>query len=418
MSRKSIQYFLILGVFSLIGIISVQIYWVKKAFDLEEKQFRQTVMIALRNVANQIATSHKLAVIENPVSQLSSNYYVVNIRIPLDEKLLAYLLQEEFSKNDIRTDFEFGIYDCDTDAIVYGAYIAASAERKSKVSSSNLPKTDKFLNYFGVRFPTKNTYLVGSLDFWIYSSLITFVVILFFVYAMFVVLKQRRLSEIQRDFINNMTHEFQTPISTIHIATDVLRLPKILEQPERLFKYVDIIRQENQRLKLQVETLLTTARTGKGELQLHISQYDIHAVIQEVFTTLLTENTTDIRFELHAVHTNIYMDKAHFMNMIRNLIDNSVKYANGNCQITIETKQLGRSLQFSVRDNGIGIEAEYLPHIFERFYRVPTGNVHNVKGFGLGLNYVKSVAKAHNWQIMVQSEVGKGTVFTFEISQS
>lgn len=417
MSRKSIQYFLLLGVISLVGIISIQIFWVKKAFDLKEQQFRQTVMIALRNVANQIATSHSLAVIENPVSQLSSNYYVVNIRIPLDEKLLAYLLQEEFLKNEIETDFEFGIYDCDTDAIVYGAYIAKNTGKKNIVPSK-LPKTDQFLNYFGVRFPEKNSFLIGSLDFWIYSSLITFVVIIFFTYAMFVVLKQRRLSEIQRDFINNMTHEFQTPISTIHIATDVLRLPKILEQPQRLFKYVDIIRQENQRLKLQVETLLTTARTGKGAFLLNTSTYDLHAVIQEVFDSLLTESTTEIRFDFQATQTNVNLDKGHFMNMIRNLVDNSLKYADGPCLITIQTKQVEGRLQFTIQDNGIGISSEHLPFIFDRFYRVPTGNVHNVKGFGLGLNYVKSVAKAHHWSVMVKSEVGKGTAFTFEIPQN
>ena len=417
MSRKSIQYFLLLGVISLVGIISIQIFWVKKAFDLKEQQFRQTVMVALRNVANQIATSHDLAVIENPVSQLSSNYYVVNIRIPLDEKLLEYLLQEEFLKNELETDFEFGIYDCDTDAIVYGAYIAKKAGKKN-VIPSNLPKTDQFLNYFGVRFPEKSSFLVGSLDFWIYSSLITFVVIIFFTYAMFVVLKQRRLSEIQRDFINNMTHEFQTPISTIHIATDVLRLPKILEQPQRLFKYVDIIRQENQRLKLQVETLLTTARTGKGAFLLNMNTYDLHEVIKEVFESLLTENTTEIRFNLEATQTKVRLDKGHFMNMIRNLVDNSVKYAAGSCEITIQTKQVEGKLKFTVQDNGIGIPSEYLPFIFDRFYRVPTGNIHNVKGFGLGLNYVRSVAKAHHWNVVVQSEVGKGTTFTFEIPQS
>lgn len=416
MSRKSIQYFLLLGVISLVGIISIQIFWVKKAFDLKEQQFRQTVMIALRNVANQIATSHDLAVIENPVSQLSSNYYVVNIRIPLDEKVLEYLLKEEFLKNGIETDFEFGIYDCDTDAIVYGAYIAKEA-RKTNVIPSTLPKTDQFLNYFGVRFPEKNSFLIGSLDFWIYSSGITFVVIIFFTYAMFVVLKQRRLSEIQRDFINNMTHEFQTPISTIHIATDVLRLPKILDQPQRLFKYVDIIRQENQRLKLQVETLLTTARTGKATFPLNVNTYDLHEIIEEVFESLLTESSTVIHFDLKATQTKVRLDKGHFMNMIRNLVDNSVKYASGSCEITIRTKQVEGRLQLTVQDNGIGISSEYLPYIFDRFYRVPTGNVHNVKGFGLGLNYVRSVAKAHHWNVMVKSEVGKGTAFTFEIPQ-
>ena len=195
MSRNTIRLVIILGIIPISGIIAIQIYWVKKAFDLKDQQFRQTVMVSLRNVANQISKAYKLSLIENPVSQYSSDYYVVNLRLPLEQSLLEHLLKEEFKKNNINTDFEYGIYDCETDKIVFGAHINSDFEVENVNHEIFLPKTDKFLNYFGVKFPNQKSYLTSKLDFWIVSSIITLVVMAFFGYSMFIILKQKRLSE-------------------------------------------------------------------------------------------------------------------------------------------------------------------------------------------------------------------------------
>ncbi len=417
MNRNTIRLLIILGIISITGIIAVQSYWVRRAFDVEEQRFRQTVMIALRNVANGISKSFKVSQIENPVSQQSSDYYVVNLRVPLDADIVEHLLKEEFKKQNLTTDFEYGIYDCDTDKIVYGSYINASYESDTTNKVKALPKTDKFLNYFGVRFPSKTSYLTSKLDIWLISSLITLIVTAFFGYSMFVILRQKRLSEVQRDFVNNMTHEFQTPISTIQVATDVLNQANIVNQPERLKKYVSIIRQENNRLKNQVESVLHTARLERGKLELDIQLQELHSLINEVTEGVKAELEDGLKIELNASKSSIYADKIHLMSVIRNLIENAVKYSPKPPAIKIETYNEGESLIMAISDNGIGIPQEYIDKIFDKFYRVPTGNVHNVKGFGLGLSYVKQIIKAHKWTIEVDSEVNKGSIFKIIIKQ-
>jgi two-component system phosphate regulon sensor histidine kinase PhoR len=416
LNRNTIRLLIILGTLSITGIIAVQAYWVKRAFDLKEQQFRQTVMISLRNVANKISSLYKLSSIENPVSQLSSDYYVANLRIPLDADVLEHYLKEEFKKQNLLTDFEYGIYDCNTDKIVYGAYINSNFE-ESSTSKKTLPKTDKYLNYFGVRFPSKTSYLASRLDIWVISSLITLVVTAFFGYSMFVILKQKRLSEVQRDFINNMTHEFQTPISTIRVATDVLSQSKIMDQPERLKKYVHIIRQENNRLKNQVESVLNTARMERGKMDLDIQLQELHSVIDDVTEGLKAELEDSLRIELNATRTSIYADRIQLISLIRNLLENAIKYSGKKPCIKIQTRNIDDTLVLSISDNGIGIAKEHQTKIFNKFYRVPTGNTHNVKGFGLGLSYVKEIVKAHKWDIQVDSEAGKGSTFTIIMKQ-
>ncbi|CAH0997322.1 Adaptive-response sensory-kinase SasA [Emticicia aquatica] len=416
MNRNTIRLLILLGTLSISGIIAVQAYWVKRAFDLKEQQFRQTVMISLRNVANRISALYKLSNFDNPVSQLSSDYYVVNLRVPLEADVLEHYLKEEFRKQNLNTDFEYGIYDCDTEKIIYGAYITANFEENKSIAKS-LPKTDKYINYFGVRFPSKTSFLASKLDIWLISSLITLIVTVFFGYAMFVILRQKRLSEVQRDFVNNMTHEFQTPISTIRIATDVLSQDKIMEQPERLKKYVQIIRQENNRLKIQVETVLNTARLERGKMQLEIQLQELHSLINEVTEGVQAELEDCLKLELKATKPSVYADRTQLVSLIRNLLENAIKYSSKPPCITIKTENIEDAIVFSVSDKGIGIPKESIDKIFKKFYRVPTGNLHNVKGFGLGLSYVNQIVKAHKWQIIVESEVGQGSTFKVIMKQ-
>jgi two-component system, OmpR family, phosphate regulon sensor histidine kinase PhoR len=416
LNRNTIRLLLILGIISITGIISVQAYWVRRAFDLKEQQFRQTVMVALREVANRVSNAYGLTKIDNPVNQESSDYYVVNLRSELDAAVLEHYLKEVFKKYNLNTAFEYGIYDCDTEKISYGGFVNADFV-VDKTEPVMLPKTKKFLYYFGVRFPSKTSYLASKLDIWVISSLITLIVTSFFGYAMWVILTQKRLSEVQRDFVNNMTHEFQTPIATIRVATDVLAQPRILNEPERMKKYVQIIRQENNRLKNQVESVLNTARLERGKLELHIQLQELHEIITEATESLKMELEDNLHVELNASKSSIYADRTHLMSVVRNLLENAVKYSPKPPNISIRTENVGDSIVLSVSDNGIGIPKEYQPKIYDKFYRVPTGNVHNVKGFGLGLSYVKQIVKAHGWQINLDSDLGKGSCFSIIIKQ-
>jgi two-component system, OmpR family, phosphate regulon sensor histidine kinase PhoR len=408
-----------LGVVSIIGIITIQIYWVHKAFDSVEKQFNQTLYIALRNVATKMASYNRTELPDNsPISQLSSNYYVVNVNGAIDANILEYYLRNEFDRLNIRTDYEYAIYDCTSDRMVYGNYISTSDRPTSVKQSNSLPKCTLYTYYFGLYLPTRTNYLVSKLEIWMLTSLILLVVIVFFGYALFVILRQKQLSEIQKDFINNMTHEFKTPISTIAISADVIARPDIVQFPQRLLNYASIIREENSRLNKQVEKVLQMAKTEKEEFRLNPEDLDLHALIQQVIRNfdLPGKNSQGtIETNLKADRHLVCADQVHLANILFNLLDNAIKYAKETPVVRFSTWNEGNQLLLSVADNGIGINRLYQKRVFDKFFRVPSGNVHDVKGFGLGLYYVRNIVAAHRWKIALESEPNAGSAFTLTI---
>ncbi|MEQ9167229.1 MAG: HAMP domain-containing sensor histidine kinase [Fulvivirga sp.] len=417
MKRKSILALVIMAAISILGIVATQVYWFNKAFDTEEDLFNRDVNTALFNVANQFFEINEAAVpTVNPIKQLSTNYYVVMINNEIDANLLEYLLKTEFEKRSIAFDFEYGIYDCTNDKMVYGNYVSFDQE-KSHASGSGLPKWENQSYYFGVQFPNKASIITNRMGIWIFSSSVLLLVVIFFSYAMFVILKQRRLSEIQTDFINNMTHEFKTPISTIALSVDVLSDPKITQQPERYLNYTTIIRNENQRLKNQVERVLQMAGMDKDEIALKKEPSNIHEVIHEVVDSISAgvEQEKDIQLNLNAANAMADVDKLHFSNVLFNLLDNAIKYCRRKPEIKIETYNQKQNLIIRIQDNGIGISAEDKKRVFEKFFRVSTGNLHDVKGFGLGLSYVMQVIKAHKGKIDLESNEGEGSTFTITL---
>ena len=408
---------IVLAALSIAGITLTQVYWVRKAFDIRENQFYRDVNTSLNNVAQKIFEINKTpSPTSNPVSQISSNYFVILVNGPIDASVLEFLLMTEFEKRNITEDFEYGIYDCVEKCMVGGNYISPKAKL-----ISHFPETPKLNNdgyYFAVQFPRLEANILSQMGIWGFSSAVMLVVIFFFVYTLFVILKQRRLSEIQKDFINNMTHEFKTPIATIAISTEVLKDPDIVHTPERLLNYVTIIQNENQRLKQQVERVLQMAQLDKEDIGLKREATDIHELIREVVknnAVAIESKQGSIHLELNAKATSAHIDRLHFSNVIYNLLDNAVKYNQNPPAITIATMNLNDSLQISISDNGIGIAPEEQGKVFHKFYRVPTGNVHDVKGFGLGLNYVKLIVEKHGGKISLESGLGKGSTFVITL---
>jgi two-component system, OmpR family, phosphate regulon sensor histidine kinase PhoR len=229
-----------------------------------------------------------------------------------------------------------------------------------------------------------------------------------------VIFKQKRLSEIQNDFINNMTHEFKTPISTISISSEVLMRPDIIDKPERLLSYAAIIRKEAARLKKNVDTVLNTANISQKIDKLNFESIDVHELIDELFVNcepLLKEKGGEMFLNLKANRTVIKGDRLHFTNVLHNLIDNGLKYCEKVPEITISTENQGDSIVVSIKDNGIGIAEKDQKQVFNKFFRVHTGDVHNVKGFGLGLYYVKEMVEGHKAKIELQSKLGEGSEF-------
>lgn len=414
MKSSSIRFVVILAALSIAGIVITQWYWMRRAFDLKEAEFERTVNAALFNVASQIfEINNTPSPAANPVKQLSTNYFVVQVNGEVDAGLLEVLLRSEFEKRNVSADFEYGVYDCSSEKMKYGDYIPFQATG-DKVTAKKLPTWSNYAYYFGVQFPNKEAHLLNQMGIWSFSSLVMLLVIFFFAYTLFVILKQKRLSEIQKDFINNMTHEFKTPISTIAVSTEVLKNPAIVYQPERLLSYTTIIEKENMRLKHQVERVLQMARFDTENIGLKKERVDVHEIIRDAMqnTALsLHERNGSIECDLQASMHSISADRLHLTNVLYNLIDNAIKYCANPPHILISTMNKEKQICISVQDNGLGIARENQRKVFQKFYRVPTGNVHDVKGFGLGLHYVKSVITAHKGKIKLQSDLGKGSIF-------
>ena len=418
MRRYKIRFVVLLGAFSIVGIITIQAYFLVKAWSIREKQFSQSLEIALKTVAEKICRLNQTAPpFGNPVRQLSSNYFVVDVNSVIDANVLEHYLKSEFERLNIRTDFEYAIYDCHTDRMVYGNYITSTGTGEKIKPGNNLPKYSEYLYYFGIRFPKLRSTIAGDMAILFFMTSILFLSVVFFVYALFVIMQQKRLSEMQKDFINNMTHEFKTPISTINISADVIRNPDIVNDHSRLFRYATFIKQENQRLNLLVEKVLQIARIEKGGFHLKMESISLNELVRTVAenfrTNLHPEGNIEVRLDPNV--RNISADIIHLTNIFHNLLDNAVKYGPEKPVIRMETFKSQHNICIKVSDNGPGINPKYHKRIFHKFFRVPSGNIHDVKGFGLGLYYVKIICRAHKWNIYLSSEPGSGATFIIEI---
>jgi two-component system phosphate regulon sensor histidine kinase PhoR len=416
MKNATIRLIFLLALLSAVGIIATQVYWVKRAYDLEEKEFNLKLNNALRNVALKIWEMKKIQpLVYNVVEQIKPEYFIVQINVHLDSDVLMHFLRAEFERRNIITDFEFGQYDCEGDTLVSYHYVHMSGSKEPFEPVMDFPKLSKENYYFGVYFPHRRNYVASQLSIWILSSLVLLCVLLFLGYVIFVILKQKRLSEIQKDFVNNMTHEFKTPLATIQLSAEVLKNPDIINKPQRLLNYATIIDNEASQLALQVERVLQMAHAEKGEIQLRKEPFVWQSLIGEVarsFDHLLQKKnaTLNLHFPDHDV---LYTgDKLHLKNAISNLIDNALKYTDGNPVIDIHLKDSSKNIKVEVSDDGIGIDSGHQKMLFKRFYRVPTGNLHDVKGFGLGLNYVRIITRTHGGEVTCQSKPQKGSTFT------
>ncbi len=416
MNKIRIRWVIVLGAISMFGIALSQIYWVNRAMDITEKELDQTLNVALLNVAEDMAmlNDHNLAS-TNPVSQLSSNYFVVALNDVIDANILEHYISKEFRARKIFMDYEYGIYDCSSDKMVYGNYVGT---KENKNITTELPKWEDNIYYFGVRLPERKAYIFGELKVWMFSTTIVLMVLLIFAYSLFIILKQKRLSEVQKDFVNTMTHEFKTPLSTIAISANVLAESEAIKQDTRLNKYTEIIQEENSQLTKQVEKLLQMTDLEKEVITLKLEQIDLHELLQKVahhFDLKMNDLNGILTLGLKAKPSEVLADKVHLTNILYNLLDNAIKYSPETLNISIDTKTINNNLVLSITDKGQGIAPENQPKIFNKFYRVPTGNVHDVKGFGLGLSYVKKIVQTHKWKLNVTSELDTGSTFTIEI---
>jgi two-component system phosphate regulon sensor histidine kinase PhoR len=342
----------------------------------------------------------------------------------IDTLLLDSILNSELKKEKITTKYNYYLT-----SLYPGSPHHSDLKQAQNMSDSlgiehymvNLAPNNSFIDpeYLILYFPTQNSDVFQQMWPLLITSIIVILILTFsFYYIMASNLKQKKLSVIKNDFISNMTHEFKTPISTISLASEMLGDDSISQTPEKKQRYLKMIRDENKRLSVLVESILQTSILDKGEFILKLSEVDVHEIINTAINNthlLISQRKGTVNTFLKAQKFKLQADRVHLTNIIFNLIDNAIKYSLDIPEITISTYNTAEGIMIQVKDNGIGISKENQRKIFDKFYRVPTGNVHNVKGFGLGLSYVLAVVLKHNGTISVNSEVGKGSTFNVHL---
>lgn len=422
MKGKTLKYIILLATITVAGALSLQFFFLRSSYSYSENQFRESTTVALKEVAWQIlvATGNTANFDSiSPVEIISNSYYIVTIDALIDYELLKFHLTEELKKHQIYTDFEFAVFNPATDQPENRTYITSTGEETP--SEYNFPvnnDSDRF--FFAIHFPDRSSYFHTRLSIWYLFTGLLLVVVLFFGYTLSVIIRQRQLSQVQKDFINNLTHELKTPISSIALSAKVITDEKILKTPERLFEYARIIQEQNNRLSKNVEKVLNLASLEKNKVHLNKEKIELQEFLNETIAYFKQSNAgkkAEIQLETHETPLFLLADKFHFTNLVLNILENSVKYCETEPRIRIKIFEKDKKLNIGFTDNGIGISKKYRKKIFRRFYRVPTGNVHNVKGFGLGLDYVWKIVKAHKWEINVDENPEGGSIFTLLIPQ-
>jgi two-component system phosphate regulon sensor histidine kinase PhoR len=435
----------ILITLSLIGIIVLQLSWIKNSLLLKEDQTIQAIDAAVYELSQDlIEEKSRLPTLISPkmIQDWPKERLLDLFKVPtIAERYTAFKMQDKIRKSLERhglkkTSFEFAIVNA-VNSLTFemqSGNFERAYEHALEDTANNriyylditpLPgsETESLVpsESVVVVFPEIQNFIFSSLGWMIAGAILfTLIILAAFYITVRALLRQKKLSEIKSDFINNMTHELKTPLATISLAVDAIRNPKVVNDPEKLHYFSNIIKDENKRMNKQVETILQAALLDKQEVQLRLKELNVHNILAHVadnFKLQMDERKGKLVIEPDAQNDLIEGDDVHITNMLSNLVDNAIKYSKEDVPpvITISTMNYGKYLRVRLEDNGIGMNKETVSRIFEKFYRAHTGNIHNVKGFGLGLSYVRTMVDAHHGKIKVESVPGKGSVFTVDL---
>lgn len=435
----------ILITLSLIGIIVLQLSWIKNSLLLKEDQTIQAIDAAVYELSQDlIEEKSKLPTLISPkmIQEWPKERLLDLFKVPtIAERYTAFKMQDKIRKSLERhglkkTNFEFAIVNA-VNSLTFemqSASFERAYEHALEDTANNriyylditpLPgsETESLVpsESVVVVFPEIQNFIFSSLGWMIAGAILfTLIILAAFYITVRALIRQKKLSEIKSDFINNMTHELKTPLATISLAVDAIRNPKVVGNPDKLQYFSSIIKDENKRMNKQVETILQAALLDKQEVQLRLKELHVHEILANIsdnFRLQMDERKGKLTIDPDAQNDLIEGDDVHITNMLSNLVDNAIKYSKEDVPpvIRISTLNYGKYLRVRLEDNGIGMSKETVSRIFEKFYRAHTGNIHNVKGFGLGLSYVRTMVDAHHGKIKVDSVPGKGSVFTVDL---
>ena len=432
--KKIFPVITILIFLSLLGLIFFQFLWIKSARDAKDKQVEEHIITAMRDAGDALSQDKASIVPFGNRNDLTFpgklQYFKPSVIQRFSKDEITEIIRNAFIKNNLKNyPFEYAIMEnsiAGKQLLSDNFYNLYQDTLRNKnyfmpilpPSGSNYENltTEELLN---VIVPNQEG-IIWKEMFWFIVGAILFTIIIttaFFI-TIRTLLKQKKLSEIKSDFINNMTHEFKTPLATISLAVDALRNDKVKGNEEKTSYFTNIIKEENKRMNKQVETILQAALLDKQEVQLNLKKLPAHDLIISALNNItlqVEEKQGTLDVQLNADKDMILADEVHFTNLINNLLDNAVKYSKENLAIKLTTENSGNQLKIKIEDNGIGMNKETVNRIFEKFYRAHTGNIHNVKGFGLGLSYVKTMVEAHHGNIKADSVLGKGSTFVITI---
>jgi len=420
MNKRVIIIIIIFSSVSLIAAIVTQFFWARDAVMLKHDQFAAKVEIAMKSVVNQLLTSSEFEPADP--THFDSSFYeehfeIFNVVAP---SVLDSLLKSEISSMRIDQKFIYGVYRERDSVFVIGnksqKYTSDLLYSGQHISLSCLCEEVQYI--LAVYFPNQNSMIFSDMTILpVMSGLFLMVLVFSFFFTIYSLFKQKKLSEMKTDFVNNMTHEFKTPISTISASSEMLIREPINTSPDKVVKYAKIIFDENTRLRNLVERVLQIATVEKGDVKIKMKELDLHEILNDCiknFSVQVQERDGSINSYLHAKQSVIRADRAHLVNVFNNLLDNANKYSPEKPNITITTQNTTNSVKIMFKDKGVGIRKEDRQHIFKKFHRLQTGDIHDVKGFGIGLFYVKAVVEEMGGLISVTSEKDQGSVFTIE----
>jgi two-component system phosphate regulon sensor histidine kinase PhoR len=418
MNRRIIIFTIIAMTIALIGLMGIQIYWIQSASAIKEANFRRSVNEAMVKVVQKVERMerNKALLINQYESMLNFNRHLPYDSI-LTTRDLDSLIKLQLNIRGVDTRYEFCIYKPERQEFLMERSPNFRKDLIEKGNAFILFQADIYTSpeYLLIYFPREKQFLLTELWGMLLISIILIIVIVYsFTYTITTIFRQKRLSEMKNDFINNMTHEFKTPISTISLACEALSDRDLRGSGEILDSYLSMIQEENKRLAGMAEKILQTAVIDKGQLKMNREIIDVHEIITDVIKNLRIQveiKDGEIKRRFRATRSQVEGDKVHVTNLVYNLLDNANKYSPRKPLIRIVTENANNGIVITIEDNGIGIGKNEQKKIFDKLYRVPTGNIHEVRGFGLGLSYVKAIVEEHHGKISLESEANRGSKF-------
>ena len=409
---------IIIGFLAIVGVIVMQLFLLNQAYIFEKKDMEDKIHFALQDVVEKIYRDNKSELpITNPIKKVSENYFIVNVNDVFENQILEEYLKIEFEKVKLELDFEYAIYDCSSDEMVYGNYISIDG-KPEKFCADCFPKNNELTYYFAVRFPNlKQTYFKSISQYWIFTGVLFFVLIIY-VYSVLLMLQQKKYTDLQKDFINNMTHEFKTPLASILIASNYANTQKEIIENPKLSKYIQIIINQSNKLNQHIEKILYVAKTESKQIVLNKTKVNIASLIDLVKDNIVLKHQKEMHINIEFQRDYfVIADEFHLYNVVYNILDNAVKYSIQTPEIHITSKENSRGLVLHFSDNGSGIPDNDLPFIFDKFYRVARQDSKDIEGFGIGLSYVKRVCEWHKWKVEAKNNIVKGITITIQINK-